>query len=82
MVLGSGDVVACEDLPEELLGASGIAVPLPTYKEETKRAQRLLIERALARNGGDCTKAAEMIDLNPKSLYKMVRSMKLTHLRK
>jgi DNA-binding NtrC family response regulator len=82
IVLGSSDTVLPEDLPEELLQAGGISTALPSYQEGIANTKRELITKAFARAGGDYKKAAEILGLNPTSIYRLLYNLKLTHLLK
>ena len=82
IVLGSSDIVLLEDLPEELLQAAGITTALPMYQEQIANTKRSLITKAFARAGGDYKKAAEILGLNPTSIYKLLHNLKLTRLLK
>ena len=52
------------------------------YQEEITKTKRSLITKAFARAGGDYKKAAEILGLNPTSIYKLLHNLKLTHLLK
>ena len=82
IVLGSSDMVLPEDLPEELLEAAGISTALPKYQEEIANLKRDLITKAFARANGDYKKAAELLGLNPTSIYRLLHNLNLSHLLK
>ena len=55
---------------------------MPKFHEAMNAAKRDLIEKAFAQSGGDYKKAGAALGLNPRSLYRMLRDLKLTHLLK
>jgi transcriptional regulator with GAF, ATPase, and Fis domain len=78
IVLGSGDVVAPEDLPESLLEAGGSPEPpLATYHDTVNAAKRNAILQASREAGGSYTGAAKRLGVHPNYLHRLVRNLNL-----
>lgn len=78
VVLGSGEAIRPENLPEDLLE---IDIPtkslLPHYHEVVKRTKRELILNALRQTGGNYALAAKALGLQPTYLHRLVRNLNL-----
>jgi transcriptional regulator with GAF, ATPase, and Fis domain len=78
VVLGSGDVILPENLPEGLLE---IDIPtkslLPHFHEVVKRTKRELILKALKQTGGNHAEAAKVLGLQPTYLHRLIRNLNL-----
>lgn len=78
VVLGSGEVIRPENLPEDLLE---IDIPtkslLPHFHEVVKRTKRDLILNALKQTGGNYAEAAKALGLQPTYLHRLVRNLNL-----
>jgi transcriptional regulator with PAS, ATPase and Fis domain len=70
MVLGEGDVITPDHLPEELAGAQNAARKLESLKESTQRFERQHILDMLARTGDDKKKASRILGISLASLYR------------
>ena len=77
VVLGCTDMLLAEDLPDRVRDSSE---RLPNYLEAVDTTRRNLLEKAFARAGGNCRKAAALIGLRPTYVYKLLNNMNLTHL--
>jgi transcriptional regulator with PAS, ATPase and Fis domain len=77
VVLGCTDMLLAEDLPDRVRNSSET---LPNYLEAVDTTRRNLLEKAFARAGGNCRKAAALIGLRPTYVYKLLNNMNLTHL--
>ena len=77
VVLGCTDMLLAEDLPDRVRNWSET---LPNYLEAVDTTRRNLLEKAFARAGGNCRKAAALIGLRPTYVYKLLNNMNLTHL--
>jgi transcriptional regulator with GAF, ATPase, and Fis domain len=79
LVLGEGELVRPEDLPETVLEAGPVASagPVGNYHESVNAFKRRLILDALAQADGNVTKAAERLDLNPTYLHRLMRNLEL-----
>jgi transcriptional regulator with PAS, ATPase and Fis domain len=79
LVLGTGDVVHPEDLPETLLESPGAARDLPagSYQEVLRETKKRLILDALRDAGGVVTEAAKTLDLHPNYLHRLIANLDL-----
>lgn len=78
IVLGSGEVIEIEDLPESLL-ESGSAGPgeMPRFHEGVQRTKHQLIVEAMAACQGNYTEAAKRLGLHPNYLHRLIRNLNL-----
>jgi two-component system, NtrC family, response regulator HydG len=78
VVLGSGDYIVPEDLPEAILEneppASGA---LAGYHNAVRRVKRGLIIKAVEQAGGNYEEAARVLGLNANYLHRLIRQMDL-----
>ena len=78
VVLGPGDVILPENLPEDVLDTE---VPtkglLPHFHEVVKRTKRDLILKALKQTGGNYVEAAKTLGLQPTYLHRLIRNLNL-----
>jgi two-component system response regulator AtoC len=80
-VLCEADVIDAASLPERLVGGEAPVAPPPpddtddddlSIKRAARRMEEALIRRALARTGGNRTRAAELLEISPRALlYKI-----------
>ena len=81
LVLGEGELIRPEDLPETVLetapAAATAADPIGAYHESVNDFKRRLILDALDQAGGNVTKAAERLDLNPTYLHRLISNLEL-----
>ncbi len=75
VVLGSGEMIGKEDLPEEVLQT----VP-QSYRARMHRAKREIFRDAFARANGDYKQAARYLNLNPRSVHRYLRDLGLSDL--
>jgi Nif-specific regulatory protein len=83
VVLGEGELIRPEDLPETVLesapvergGAGG--GPVGKYHDSVNAFKQRLILEAIDQAGGNVTKAAELLDLNPTYLHRLIRNFDL-----
>lgn len=80
VVLGEGELIHPEDLPETVL-ESAPAVdrtqPLGKYHDTVNAFKQRLILDAIAQAGGNISRAAELLDLNPTYLHRLIRNFDL-----
>jgi transcriptional regulator with GAF, ATPase, and Fis domain len=75
VVLGSGDLIRPEHLPEDLLG---IEIPKMTrFHEVVKETKREVILKAIKEANGSYTEAAKALGLQPTYLHRLVRNLNL-----
>jgi Nif-specific regulatory protein len=78
VVLGSGDLVRLEDLPEPVLDSSSREVPAPDdYYAAVKEAKRQLILKTLDDVDGSYTAAAKRLGMHVNYLHRLVRNLGL-----
>ena len=76
IVLGEGDLIRPEDLPESVLeSVRDGARPLSNYHEAILRAKRDLIESALKTSAGAVTEAARCLGVHPNYLHRLIRNL-------
>lgn len=84
IVLGDGELLRAEDLPESLLelaiapdvGAGNSDGDTPKrYHEALNAVKRQLIHEAVAATGGNITQAAARLDLHPNHLHRLIRNL-------
>ncbi len=76
IVLADGTQVELKQLPSEVRGGVPKSVPRDgdlSVKRQTESLERSLIEQALARTGGNRTRAAELLDLSHRALLYKIR---------
>ncbi len=78
MVLGQGEHILPEDLPEAVLECPPTAGAEPTtYHEAVNQAKRQLIRQALADSGGSVAEAARRLGLHRNYLHRLLRNLGL-----
>lgn len=78
VVLGEGEVIEVEDLPENLLesGPAGDA-GISRFHEALQQTKRQLILEALETTQGNYTEAANRLGLHPNYLHRLIRNLNL-----
>ncbi len=79
IVLGEGDLIRPEDLPDTLLDAgppSGTSGSV-RYYEALHETKKRLLQDAMAEAQGNITKAAVILGLHPNSLHRLLSSLNL-----
>ena len=78
VVLGSGDVIDTDDLPERILESANRAkLPMARYYEAVKQAKQELILKALEEANGNYTEAANALGVHPNNLHRLIRTLDL-----
>jgi len=78
VVLGSGDVIRPEDLPEDILEtAPAERAAFTCYHEAIKQAKKKLILQAVEQSEGNLTEAARRLGVHPNYLHRLVRNLDL-----
>ena len=78
VVLGTGEIIQQEDLPENLLEMEQPAgIFLSRYHEGVKQAKKQLILKALEQRNGDMNEAAQALGINLTYLYRLIRNLNL-----
>ena len=77
VVLGEGELIRPEDLPETVLEsapAERAGGPVGKYHDTVNAFKQRLILDAIDQAGGNITKAAELLELNPTYLHRLMRN--------
>ncbi len=80
VVLGEGELILPEDLPEtvpETAPSLEPGAPIGKYHETVGEFKKRLILEALEAAGGTIARAAELLDLNPTYLHRLIRNFDL-----
>ena len=78
VVLGSGDVIRPEDLPEDILEtAPAERAAFTCYHEAIKQEKKKLILQAVEQSEGNLTEAARRLGVHPNYLHRLVRNLDL-----
>ena len=80
VVLGEGELICPEDLPETVLEAVPSVepgAPIGKYHDTVNAFKQRLIREAVDQAGGNITRAAELLDLNPTYLHRLIRNFEL-----
>ncbi len=78
IVLGAGDVIEVEDLPESLLEFQpGTGGEMTRFHEALQLTKRQLILEAMSNSQGVYTEAAKRLGLHPNYLHRLIRNLNL-----
>ncbi len=78
VVLGSGDIIRPEDLPEDVLETAPAQGATSTrYHEAIKQAKKKLILQTLEQSTGNFTEAARRLGVHPNYLHRLVSNLGL-----
>jgi Nif-specific regulatory protein len=78
VVLGSGDLIRPEDLPETILETEPPSgAPVTKYHEAIKEAKKQLIMKAVEQAGGNYTEAARLLGVHSNYLHRLIRNLNL-----
>ena len=78
LLLGDGELVRPEDLPEALVeGDAGEASAPSRYHETVAEAKRRLIQGAVAEAHGNVSEAARLLGLHPNYLHRLMKNLGL-----
>jgi transcriptional regulator with GAF, ATPase, and Fis domain len=78
IVLGEGDLIRPEDLPETVLEAAAVpGISLGRYHETLHETKRRLIRAAVAEAAGNMTRAAALLGLQPTYLHRLINKLEL-----
>ena len=75
VVLGSGNVVLPEDLPETILEAGVLSDGSAKYHRSMKETKRQMIAQALQHAHGSYLEAAKSLGIHPNSLLRLMRNL-------
>ena len=77
VVLGTGDLIVPEDLPETVLEAAPATLPLDEYHAGVNEARRQIVLRALEKTKGNITQAARLLGIQSTDLHRLIRNLDL-----
>ncbi len=77
VVLGDGDMIRPEDLPDELLERSAGEVPLSDFQNAIAETKKQLLLGALEQTDGNAAAAARQLGLHPNSFRRLMRQLGL-----
>ncbi|MGH9446227.1 MAG: sigma 54-interacting transcriptional regulator [Terriglobia bacterium] len=78
VVMGSGEIIEVEDLPESLLESDPAGGnSMPRFHETVQGTKRRLIVEALESTRGNYTEAAKLLGLHPNYLHRLIRNLNL-----
>ncbi len=79
VVLGSGDLILPEDLPDSILEEAPSAgeEPATALHDALREAKKQIILQAVERAGGNYTEAARALGVHPNHLFRLVRPLDL-----
>lgn len=77
VVLGSGQILEAEDLPERILEAAEVVQSGAKYHESVRLVKRELVMNALRQAKGNYTEAAAALGLHPNNLHRLIRQLDL-----
>lgn len=77
LVLGSGDSIDPEDLPETILEGSPVSTSSDQYLGAIKEMKKQLVSRALQQYNNNYIEAAKGLGMHPNSLLRLIRNLGL-----
>jgi len=77
VVLGVGNTIVPEDLPEALLEAEAEASAGSKYHKSINDLKKQLIVEAVERSGGMITEAAKLLGIHPNYLHRLIRNLNI-----
>jgi len=77
VVMGTGDVILPEELPDAVLESATPSGSLASYHEAVRQAKREVILRAFERVGGNYTETAKALGIHVNYLHRVIRTLGL-----
>lgn len=78
VVLGAGEMIAPEDLPETLFEiVRAESSPISGYHAALKQAKSAIVTKAIAEAQGNYTEAAKKLGIHPTNLHRLIRNLNL-----
>ncbi len=77
LVLGDGEMIRPEDLPDELLEQSASGVPVSDFQSTLTETKKQLLLTALDQADGNAAAAARQLGLHPNSFRRLMRQLGL-----
>jgi Nif-specific regulatory protein len=80
VVLGVGNTIVPEDLPENLFESESESSTGSNYHDSINTLKKQLIVQAVQRSGGKITDAAKLLGVHPKYLHRLIRNLNIRKL--
>jgi Nif-specific regulatory protein len=79
VVLGSGEWILPEDLPEDFLDIKieNESEEISNYHEALREKKKDLIHKAFEQSGGSYVEAAKLLDIHPNYLHRLIRNLEI-----
>ena len=77
VVLGAGDVIRREELPETVLEVEAAPGQLTCYHEAVRQAKKEVIVKAFERAGGSYSETAKILGIHVNYLHRVIRTLDL-----
>jgi len=77
VVLGAGDLIRPEDLPETIVEVEPASGQLTRYHEAVRQAKKDVIVKAYERAGGSYNETAKMLGIHVNYLHRLIRTLNL-----
>ena len=77
VVLGSGELIIPEDLPEAVLEGRPASQVTGGYHSAVRDEKRRAIIEAIQQSGGSITEAAKLLGIHPNYLHRLIRNLDL-----
>jgi len=77
LVLGAGDTIQVEDLPEDILEAGSPSGDATDFLGALKDFKKQLISQAMRTSGGSYQEAAKALGIHPNSLLRLMRNLNM-----
>jgi DNA-binding NtrC family response regulator len=77
VVMGNGEVILPEDLPDSLHENPAVAAAEKGLHGAVQEVKRKLVQDALAQTNGNFVKAAQLLDVHPNYLHRLVNNLGL-----
>ncbi|HEY6293489.1 MAG TPA: sigma 54-interacting transcriptional regulator [Terriglobia bacterium] len=77
VVLGAGDLIRPEELPEAILEVEPASGQLTRYHEAVRQAKKDVILKAYERAGGSYNETAKMLGIHVNYLHRLIRTLSL-----
>ena len=77
VVLGSGDIILPEDLPEDVVETAERSAGGDSYYSAVQSGKKQLVVRALQQARGNYTEAAKLLGIHANSLHRLIKKLNL-----
>lgn len=75
VVLGSGDLLTVDDLPERFLEGAAPESSTTEYHQAVADAKKQLIIKAVREANGNYTQAAKALGIHPNNLHRLIKTL-------